>query len=98
MMRHRCTAIAPAGRSAIGSSPMDSRRQHLAGDKAFVDNAGKGGPIVDPATGEVCLAEIFVSVLGASNLTYVEAAWTQSLSDWTDAHVRMAQAAAQPRL
>jgi transposase len=28
-------------------------------------------------------------VLGASNLTYAEATWTQQLPDWTGAHVRM---------
>jgi transposase len=28
-------------------------------------------------------------VLGASNLTYAEASWTQQLADWTGAHVRM---------
>src|SRR6185437_16897977 len=27
--------------------------------------------------------------LGASNLTYAEATWTQTLPDWTGAHVRM---------
>ena len=59
------------------------------GDKAFVDYSGKKVPIVDPLTGEVRLAEIFVGVLGASNLTYAEASWTQSLPDWIGAHVRM---------
>ena len=29
------------------------------------------------------------AVLGASNLTYAEATWTQQLPDWTGAHVRM---------
>ena len=57
--------------------------------KAFVDYSGKKVPIVDPLTGEVRLAEIFVGVLGASNLTYAEATWTQSLPDWIGAHVRM---------
>ena len=28
-------------------------------------------------------------MLGASNLTYAEATWTQQLPDWTGAHVRM---------
>jgi transposase len=65
------------------------RQQHVAGDKAFVDYSGKRVPIADPATGEVHLAEIFVSVLGASNLTYAEATWTQTLPDWIGAHVRM---------
>jgi transposase len=63
------------------------RQQHVAGDKAFVDYSGKRVPIADPATGEVHLAEIFVSVLGASNLTYAEATWTQTLPDWIGAHV-----------
>ncbi|MEM9148291.1 MAG: IS21 family transposase [Pseudomonadota bacterium] len=34
-------------------------------------------------------AQIFVGVLGASNYTYVEASWTQSLPDWIASHVRM---------
>jgi transposase len=28
-------------------------------------------------------------VLGASNFTYAEASWTQSLPDWIGAHIRM---------
>ena len=65
------------------------RQTHVAGQKAFVDYSGKKVPIVDPLTGEVRMAEIFVAVLGASNLTYAEATWTQTLPDWIGAHVRM---------
>src|ERR1700691_1165170 len=65
------------------------RQTHVAGDKAFVDFSGKKIPIIDAATGVVREAEIFVSVLGASNLTYAEATWTQGLPDWIGAHVRM---------
>ena len=65
------------------------RQTHVAGHKAFVDYSGKKVPITDPLTGEVRMAEIFVGVLGASNLTYAEATWTQSLPDWIGAHVRM---------
>lgn len=65
------------------------RQHHVAGDKVFVDYSGKRIGIVDPATGEIREAEIFVAVLGASNLTYAEATWTQKLPDWTGAHVRM---------
>ena len=65
------------------------RQTHVAGHKAFVDYSGKKVPIVDPLTGEVRMAEIFVAVLGASNLTYAEATWTQTLPDWIGAHVRM---------
>ena len=65
------------------------RQHHAAGDKVFVDYSGKRVPIVDPATGVVRQAEIFVAVLGASNLTYAEATWTQALPDWIGAHVRL---------
>src|SRR3954449_692611 len=65
------------------------RQQHVAGHKLFVDYSGKRVPIADPLTGEVRMAEIFVAVLGASNCTYAEATWTQTLPDWIGAHVRM---------
>jgi transposase len=52
------------------------RQTHVAGDKAFIDFSGKKIPIADPTTGVVREAEIFIGVLGASNLTYAEATWT----------------------
>ncbi len=58
------------------------RQEHVAGDKVFVDYSGKKLPIVDPATGEIREAEIFVAVLGASSYTYAEATWSQTLPDW----------------
>ncbi len=65
------------------------RQDHVAGDKVFVDYSGKKITIVDPVTGELREAEIFVAVLGASNFTYAEATWTQMLSDWIGSHVRL---------
>ena len=44
--------------------------------------------IVDRLTGRVRPAQIFVAVLGASNFTYAEASWTQTLADWIGAHTR----------
>ena len=35
------------------------------------------------------MAELFIAVLGASNFTYADATWTQTLPDWIGAHVRM---------
>jgi len=64
------------------------RQTHIAGDKLFVDYAGHTMPVIDRATGEVRQAQIFVAVLGASNYTYAEATWTQSLPDWIGAHTR----------
>ncbi len=65
------------------------RQHHVAGERVFVDYAGDTVEVVDGETGEVRSAQIFVGVLGASNYTYVEASWTQSLPDWIGAHVRM---------
>ncbi len=75
------------------------RQQHVAGQKGFVDYSGQRVPITDPLTGAVTMAEIFVAVLGASNLTYAEATWTQTLPDWIGAHVRLFRFwGASPRL
>ncbi len=65
------------------------RQEHRAGEKCFVDFAGDTLPIVDPETGVVRGAQLFVGVLGASNYTYAEAVASQSLPDWTAAHVHM---------
>ncbi len=64
------------------------RQTHLAGDKLFVDYAGQTMPVIDRVSGEVRHAQIFVAVLGASNYTYAEATWSQSLPDWIGAHTR----------
>jgi transposase len=64
------------------------RQEHRAGEKLFVDYAGQTVPVTERATGEIRQAQIFVAVLGASNYTYAEASWTQTLADWIGAHVR----------
>ncbi|MEW6417689.1 MAG: IS21 family transposase, partial [Nitrospirota bacterium] len=63
------------------------RQEHRAGEKMFIDFAGKTVPIIDPSTGEITEAEIFVAVLGASNYTYAEALPSQSLPFWIRAHI-----------
>jgi transposase len=67
---------------------LSMRQEHKAGDKLFVDYAGKKPSIVDPATGERVEVELFVAVLGASNYTYAEATRTQTVPDWVMSHVR----------
>lgn len=64
------------------------RQTHRAGEKMFVDYSGKTIEIINPNTGEIRNAQVFVAVLGASNYTYVEASWSQSIPDWIGAHVR----------
>ena len=63
------------------------RQTHPAGERLLVDYAGQTAEVIDGATGEVRRAQIFVAVLGASNFTYAEARWTQSLPDWIGCHV-----------
>jgi transposase len=64
------------------------RQTHIAGERMFVDYSGKKPHLVNPTTGEPIEVEFFVAVLGASNLTFAEATWTQSLADWTGSHAR----------
>ena len=64
------------------------RQTHKAGEKCFVDYCGPTVPIINPQTREVRTAQVFVAVLGASNYTYAEATWSQSLRDWLSSHVR----------
>jgi transposase len=63
------------------------RQVHIAGEKLFVDFAGQTVKVFDATTGEIREAQIFVAVLGASNYTFAEARWTQTLPDWIHAHV-----------
>jgi transposase len=64
------------------------RQTHIAGEKLFVDFAGRTGEVVDGLTGEIIPVQIFVAVLGVSNFTYAEAVLSQKLPDWIAAHVR----------
>jgi transposase len=78
-------------RDWAGKLDLVMRQTHRAGEKLFVDYAGQTIEVIDQHTGEVRSAELFVAVLGASNYTYAEATWTQTLPDWISAHVRAFQ-------
>lgn len=56
--------------------------QHKAGDKMYVDYAGAKLQVVDTGTGEIHPVEVFVAILGASQLTYVEATFSQQKEDF----------------
>ena len=49
------------------------RQEHRAGEKLFVDYAGRTVAVVDRHTGELRQAQVFVAVLGASNYTFARA-------------------------
>ena len=55
--------------------------EHKAGDKLYVDYAGEKLHLVDTQTGEIKALEVFVAILGCSQLTYVEASFSQQKED-----------------
>ena len=68
--------------------PMSMHIDHKAGEKLFVDYAGDKLAIVDPDSGKQQPVETFVAILGASELTYVEASATQQGEDWIRSNER----------
>ena len=84
----RYTTFCDRYRAWLGRRGLVMLQVHAAGEKVFVDYSGKRPRVVDAATGEVTDVELFVAVLGASNLTYVEASYTQRGPDWIASHVR----------
>lgn len=65
------------------------RQTHVGGDKVFIDFSGDGIEIVDPLTGEVTQARLFVAAMGASSYTYAEARPAETLEDWIGAQVNL---------
>ena len=55
---------------------------HKAGDKMYVDYAGKTLSIIDQDTGEIKEVQFFVAILGASQYTYAEASMSQQKEDF----------------
>jgi transposase len=58
------------------------RQKHRAGDKTFSDFAGAKFTVIDPSTGEVQYAHLFVSALGASNFTFADVFRDESSESW----------------
>ena len=84
----RYTAFCGRYRKWTEAQRLSMRQVHRAGEKLFVDYSGDKPGVVDPKTGTVRQAEFFVATLGASNYTFAEATWSQTLPDWTASHVR----------
>ena len=66
----------------MGMSKPSMRVPHKVGDKLFIDFTGKRLQVVDKATGEVQDVEVFVAILGCSQLTYVTAVASQKKDDF----------------
>jgi transposase len=65
---------------------------HVPGDRLFVDYAGDPAHFIDPTSGSVQKAWLFVAVWPYSAHFYAEATRTQSSPDWLGAHVRALEA------
>jgi transposase len=88
---YRYTQFCELYRRWLHRRGLSMRQVHHAGDKCFVDYAGKKPRLIEPATGELIEVELFVAVLGASNYTYAEATRTQQVPDWLASHQRAFQ-------
>lgn len=62
----------------LESKKISGKLNHVAGEKLFIDYAGKKLHVVDKTTGEIRQVEVFVAILPASSYTYVEASYDQS--------------------
>ena len=62
-------------------------QNHKAGEKMFVDYAGKGIEITNKDTGETWEAPMFVATLGASSYDFANLYKSQCLEDWITANV-----------
>jgi len=66
----------------MGMSKPSMRVPHKVGDKLFIDFTGKKLQVVDKQNGEVKDVEVFVAILGCSQLTYVTAVPSQKKEDF----------------
>lgn len=64
------------------------RHRHATGAVMQTDYAGQTIPLIDPGTGEIRGAQMFVAVPGASSYTIAVASLHQRPPDWIEGHVR----------
>lgn len=77
-----------AGLPITKAGPSPPRSRHVGGVAMECDYAGHTIPIIDPSTGEIRAAQIYVAVLSASQLTFSYASFSQKLPDWIEANQR----------
>lgn len=64
------------------------RNRYFAGVAMECDYAGPTIPVIDPSTGEIYAAQIYVAVLSPPQLTFSYASISQKLPDWIEANQR----------
>lgn len=75
---HFCAAL----RGWMSTKGATMHFEHLPADKLFIDFAGKKLHWIDRKTGEVYHVEVYVAILGYSQLTYVQAVSSQKKADY----------------
>jgi transposase len=85
---YRYSAFCDKYRTFARSLKRSMRQLHPGGERLFVDYAGQTVPITDALTGEIRPAQVFVAVLGASNLTYACATPRQTAADWVGSIIK----------
>ncbi len=85
---YRYTTFCDRYRVWHGRQGLVMRQVHRAGEKGFVDYSGRRPHYIDPQTGAQIDVELFVAVLGASNLTFATATLTQRVPDFVASHVK----------
>ncbi len=78
---HFCAAL----RQWMGTKGATMHFEHTPADKMFIDFAGKKLHWIDRKTGEVNDVEVYVAILGYSQLTYVQAVPSQKKADYIGA-------------
>jgi transposase len=71
----------------LAQHTVSMRQVHRAGEKTFSDFAGTKIPVINPATGEVQYAHLFVTALGASGFGFGKAFWSENTESWCDGHI-----------
>lgn len=76
-------------RQYVKSIDVSMRQYYVPGEVCFVDFAGKRIAWTEPQTGETHYAEMFVGVMGYSQLVFAKALRSQKLEEWLEAHQAM---------
>jgi len=71
-----------------GAGSLSMHIEHKVGDKMFVDYAGEKLSYTEPVSGKAHPVEVFVAILGASELTYVEGSESQKQQEWIRSNER----------
>lgn len=75
-------------RAWAGTQALSMRQQYDPGERGFADFSGTPMWWVDPASGELHRAEIFVAATGVAGLLFATAVPSQRVEHWVEAHCR----------